>query len=83
MSTTPLTCEELVELVTDYLEDALSPSDRERFEQHLTICPGCVRYVEQLRETIRMSGGLREEDLPPQARDELLAQFRDWKESAA
>jgi anti-sigma factor RsiW len=83
MSTAPLTCRELVELVTDYLEDVLSPAERERFEQHLAICPGCVRYVEQLRETIRMTGGLRDEDLPAQARDELLAQFRDWKESAA
>jgi anti-sigma factor RsiW len=83
MSTTPLTCQELVELVTEYLEDALTSADRERFEQHLAICPGCVRYVEQLRETIQMSGGLREEALPAQARDELLAQFRNWKESAA
>ena len=78
-----LTCQELVELVTDYLENALSLSERERFEQHLAICPGCVTYVDQFRETVRLTGELREDELSAQARDELLAQFRDWKRSTA
>ena len=81
--TQPLTCRELVELVTDYLEGALAPGDRERFEQHLEVCPGCVTYLEQIRETIRQAGRLREEDLAPPARDALLAQFRNWKETSA
>jgi len=79
MSTAELTCEELVELVTDYVEGTLSPDEQTRFERHLSICPGCRTYVEQFRETIAITGKLREEDVPPPARDELLAQFRDWK----
>jgi anti-sigma factor RsiW len=80
--TQPLTCQELVELVTDYLEGALPPADVVRFEDHLELCPFCVTYVEQLRETIRITGALREEELEPAARDELLAAFRTWKNSA-
>jgi hypothetical protein len=53
-----------------------------RFEDHLELCPFCVTYVEQLRETIRITGALREEELEPAARDELLAAFRTWKNSA-
>jgi anti-sigma factor RsiW len=81
--TQPLTCQELVELVTDYLEGALSRADRQRFEQHLDVCPGCVTFVEQIRETVRLTGRLREDDLAPAARDALLAQFRNWKETSA
>jgi anti-sigma factor RsiW len=79
MSTTELTCQELVELVTAYLEGVLSPEEVARFERHLTICPGCVTYVEQFRETIALTGTLREEDVPPAARAALLEQFADWK----
>ena len=81
--TQPLTCQELVELVTDYLEGALSRADRQRFEQHLDVCPGCVTFVEQIRETVRLTGRLRGDDLAPAARDALLAQFRNWKETSA
>jgi anti-sigma factor RsiW len=76
-----VSCKELVELVTNYLEDALPPEERARFEEHLTICPGCVTYVEQMRETVQVVGNLREESIPPEKRDELLAAFRDWKHS--
>ena len=82
MTATDLTCRELVELVTSYLEDDLSENDRARFDRHLDLCPGCATYVEQFRETIRLSGGLREDDLEAEAREALLAQFRDWKASA-
>jgi len=75
-----LTCQELVELVTDYLEGALPGADVERFESHLAICPGCSTYVDQFRETIRLTGRLRVDDLEPAARDTLLAQFRNWKQ---
>lgn len=78
-----LTCRELVELVTDYLEGALPPEDAARFERHLAVCPGCTTYVEQIRETVRQAGRLREDDLRPEARDALLAQFRNWKDSSA
>ena len=74
----PLTCREMVQLVTSYLEDELSLGDRRRFERHLRTCDGCSTYVEQMREMIRLAGALREDDLRPQVRDELLAAFRDW-----
>ena len=74
-----LTCKELVELVTEYLEGALPPEDRDRFEQHLVLCDGCGRYLEQMRTTIAMAGELTEESIPPAAQERLLAIFRDWK----
>ena len=74
-----MSCKELVELVTDYLEDALPASERQRFEEHLAICPGCVTYVDQMRQTVAATGRLREESLSPEAREDLLAAFRDWK----
>ena len=74
-----LTCRELVELVTDYLEGMLSPADRARFEEHLSACDGCTRYLEQMRETIRLTGTLAEDGIPSEQRDTLLAVFRDWR----
>ena len=76
-----MTCKELVELVTDYLEGALSPTDRERFELHIGKCDWCKIYIDQMRLTIQTLGRLSEESVPPQARDELLHVFRDWKKS--
>lgn len=74
-----ITCQQLVELVTDYLDGALTSSDRERFESHLTACPGCTTYVEQIRETVHLTGQrLTEETLPDEMREALLFQFRDW-----
>jgi anti-sigma factor RsiW len=78
-STREMTCRELVHLITDYLEGSLSKRDRRRFERHLRGCDGCSTYVEQMRGTVLLTGVLREDDLPPQARDELLAVFNDWK----
>ncbi len=74
-----LACNELVELVTDYLEGALPPSDRSRFEAHLMECGDCRHYLQQMEVTIRTIGHLTEETIEPQARDELLNLFRDWK----
>ncbi len=76
-----LTCQELVELVTDYLEDALPAVERTRFDDHLARCPGCSNYLDQMRQTIRLTGMLTEETLEPEARDELLNLFRDWKKT--
>ena len=83
MSTNGLTCQELVELVTAYLDDALPPAERVRFDDHLALCPGCATYVEQFRDTIALTGTLREEDVSVDARNELLAQFRNWKNERA
>lgn len=73
-----LSCRELVELVTDYLEGALDRRTRSRFDRHIADCPHCTEYLEQMRETIRLTGRLTEEQLDPHARDELLAVFRTW-----
>jgi anti-sigma factor RsiW len=72
-------CQELVELVTDYIENALSARDRRRFESHLDECEWCVRYVEQMRRTLLTLGRLELDHLPPGAEDELRAAFRGWK----
>jgi anti-sigma factor RsiW len=74
-----ITCQELVELVTEYLEDTLDADMRARFEQHLAACSGCHEYVEQMRLTIRATGQLSEDALPPAAAEALLDAFRDWK----
>lgn len=74
-----LTCQELVELVTDYLEGQLAQPDLARFEAHLAACDPCVTYIEQIRRSVTVVGALREEALPPRAAEALLAEFRDWK----
>jgi anti-sigma factor RsiW len=79
MSERALTCQELVELVTDYLENALQAEERRRFEAHIAGCQGCTNYLEQMRQTIALTGHLTEESIAPPARDELLALFRKWK----
>lgn len=75
-----LTCPEVVELVTDYLEGALPAGDRARFEAHLSACDGCTAYVAQLRATIAVTGRLAPEPLDPQMERALLDAFRDWKD---
>jgi hypothetical protein len=74
-----ITCQEVVELVTDYLEGALASDDTALFEQHLNFCDGCVWYVDQMRTTVATVGQVREEDLPAETREKLLTAFRDWK----
>lgn len=78
MTERPLTCHELVELVTDYLEEVLPPADRRRVEEHLSICDGCTAYLEQMRETIRLTGMLTEEQIPEEQKRRLLEAFRAW-----
>jgi len=77
-----LSCQELVELVTDYLEGALDDRDRRAFEGHLAGCDGCTEYVEQLRTTIRLTGTLTPADLSVDAEAALLQAFRSWKRSS-
>lgn len=79
----PLSCPEMVELVSDYLEGLLAPDVVESFEHHLTVCPGCRTYVAQLRETVAATRRLREDDVDPVAMEELLEAFRDWREAPA
>lgn len=78
--TNDLVCQELVEIVTDYLEDALPPADRARFEAHLSKCTGCSRYLDQMRRTLITLGSISEESIPPRARADLLQAFRTWKQ---
>jgi len=76
-----ISCQELVELITGYLEAALAARDTALFEQHLNFCEGCVWYLEQMRGTIRAAGRVAEDDIPADHRDRLLAAFRDWRTS--
>jgi anti-sigma factor RsiW len=78
-----LTCQELVELVTDYLDGALPDEELERFEEHLLYCGPCVTHVEQMRETIRLAGAVHADDLDPAVTDDLLAAFRSWRDGGA
>jgi len=83
MVSSKLTCRELVELVTDYFEAALSPGDHVRFEAHLAGCAACRDHVEQMRQTIQVIGILSEETIPAYIQTELLELFRDWKQQRA
>ena len=74
-----LTCVELVELVTDYLEGKLPPRDRARFDAHLAECDGCDAYVEQMRTVIELTGRLAEASIPPEGQRALLDAFRHWR----
>ena len=75
-----LACRDIVELVTAYLEHALPPGDRERFEEHLVFCDGCGSYLEQMRGTIEAAGHVQLE-LPPELEERLLEAFRGWRSS--
>jgi anti-sigma factor RsiW len=74
-----LSCQELVELVTDYLEGALSPEETARFEDHIGRCSACTIYLEQIRQTIALTGRLTADELSPEAERELLDAFRGWR----
>jgi anti-sigma factor RsiW len=78
-ATEALSCQELTELVTDYLEGALVPTERARFEEHLAECGNCELYLEQIRRTIELTGSLPPEAIPPEAEEALLHAFRHWK----
>jgi anti-sigma factor RsiW len=76
-----ITCQEVVELVTDYLDGALPSEQISVFEQHLNFCDGCLWYVDQLRTTVATVGQIREEDVPAETRERLVTAFREWKRS--
>lgn len=79
MAEQELTCHELVELVTEYLEGAMLPPERARLEIHLSNCRPCRHYLDQMRKTIDVVGAIPEETVTPEAREDLLAVFRAWK----
>jgi anti-sigma factor RsiW len=74
-----LVCQQVVELVTDYLEGGLSEADRRRFERHLAGCPHCTEYLAQMRETIRLAGRVTADDLTPVMRTDLTDLYRRWR----
>ena len=78
-----IVCSQIVELVTDYLEGALSVEERERFEEHIGFCDWCLTYFDQTRDTIATVGTLREADVPAGLEDRLLTTFRNWKQGEA
>jgi anti-sigma factor RsiW len=79
VSTIALSCRELVELVTDYFEDALPAPERARFDTHIAGCEHCTVYLEQMRTTILLTGRLRAEELAPASVEPLLEAFRGWR----
>lgn len=83
MPVEPLSCQELVELITEYLEETLARDRRLAFEQHIAICPPCRGYLDEIRRTIEAAGALSEDTLPSGARDAMLAVFRDWRKEQA
>src|SRR4051812_50185235 len=74
-----LSCRQVVELVTGYFEQTLDRETYSLFEEHLNFCDGCEAYVDQMRATIAVVGRLGETDVPPVARERLMAAFRDWR----
>ncbi len=78
-TTAGLACKEVVELVSDYLEEVLLPEKRAALEEHLAGCPGCTNYLEQVRLTIGMLRTLAQEPVFPETKEELLLVFRQWK----
>ena len=73
-----LNCQEVVELVTDYLEQALLPEKQAQFEEHIEECPGCDTYLEQVQQTIMMLRKLSDLQTFPETKQDLLELFRNW-----
>ena len=74
-----ISCQQVVELVTGYLDQTLEPEDASLFEQHINFCDGCEWYLDQMRTTISTVGRITEEEVPAETRDKLLTAFREWK----
>jgi anti-sigma factor RsiW len=74
-----VTCRQVVELMTDYIEGTLSAADRARFEEHIAGCDGCRAYLAQLRTTKQVVGQLADEPIPESVETELIKAFRNWR----
>jgi anti-sigma factor RsiW len=79
----PLTCQEMVELVTDYIEGRMDDSTRVRFEEHVAECDACTLYIQQMRQTIIALGRIPAESISSEAEEELMAAFRNWRTDTA
>jgi len=75
----PLSCAEIIRLVSEYFDEALSPADRIRFEAHIADCPGCSAYLAQWRVVLRLTGRLVEDDVDDAAKQRLMEAFRGWQ----
>jgi anti-sigma factor RsiW len=76
-----LSCQDVVEVVTDYLDKALPPEEAALFEQHINSCEGCVFYVQQIKKTAEVLEEVREEHISPEAKHRLMRTFLDWRAS--
>jgi predicted anti-sigma-YlaC factor YlaD len=76
-----LTCRDITELVTDYVEGRMALWTRVRFRMHLGMCKHCRAYLRQVRTTVAVTGAMPTEPMPPEVRDELMARFRDWQQA--
>ena len=74
-----VTCQEVVELVSDDLDHALPADEASLFEQHVNFCDGCDWYLDQMRSKVATVGRITEHDVPDETREKLLAAFREWK----
>jgi len=74
-----MSCKELVELATEYLERTMPDAERARLERHLESCPGCVNYLKQMEHTLTILGHIPEQGISREAQDELVGVFRKWK----
>jgi anti-sigma factor RsiW len=77
-----LVCRQAIELLTDYLEGSLSRRQTRRLERHLRACPNCSNYLEQIRITVRLSGTIEPDELPPGATEDLARLYRRWRDEA-
>jgi len=78
-SPSPVPCQQVVEMVTDYLEDAMPSTERRRLDHHLSGCRHCTEYLAQIRETIRLAGRITPDDLTPEMRTQLTDLYRRWR----
>ena len=78
-----MTCQDLVEVVTEYLDGAMPPADVRRFDEHLTTCDGCTTYLAQFRQTIELSGRLTPEAVDAETEAALLDAFRGWNQGSS
>jgi anti-sigma factor RsiW len=76
-------CREAVELVTDYLEDALPHAQRHRLEAHLAHCPDCPEYLAQIRAIVALAGQVTPDDLTPRMQEEFISLYRRWRDDEA
>ena len=74
-----MNCRQVVELMTDYIEGTLAPAERARFEEHIAGCDGCTAYLDQMRITRRIVGGLADVPMPQSVERELVEAFRNWR----